>query len=350
MTTDMQGQIEVLLKEDRVYEPSPEFRAQANVSDPGIYDRARQDPEGFWAEQAENIDWIKPYDRVLEWEVPWAKWFVGGQLNASANCVDRHLETERRTKPAIVFEGEPGDTRTLTYEDLYREVNRAAAALKRHGVQKGDRVAIYMGMIPELPIAMLACARIGAPHTVIFGGFSAESIADRVNDSGAKLMITADGTYRRGSKFALKPLVDRALETSPTVEKVLVVNRTDQPDVKMQDGRDSWWDEELEKSGTDIVEPAPLDSEHPLYILYTSGTTGKPKGMLHTTGGYLVGTSTTHRMIFDLKENDVFWCTADIGWVTGHSYIVYGPLANGATCVMYEGTPDYPDKDRFWAL
>src|SRR5215216_3368775 len=204
MTTEMQGHIEVLLKEDRVYEPSPEFRAQANVSDPSIYDRARQDPEGFWAEQARNIEWMKPFDKVLDWDAPWAKWFVGGQLNASANCVDRHLKTQRRTKPAIIFEGEPGDTRTLTYEDLYREVNAAAAALKRLGVQKGDRVAIYMGMIPELPIAMLACARIGAPHTVIFGGFSAESIADRVNDSGAKLMITADGTYRRGGKFALK--------------------------------------------------------------------------------------------------------------------------------------------------
>jgi acetyl-CoA synthetase len=349
MATEAQSAIGGLLKEDRRYEPSPEFRAQANVSDPSIYERARRDPEGYWAEQAKNIEWIKPYDNVLEWDAPWAKWFVGGQLNASANCVDRHLKTERRTKRAIIFEGEPGDTRTLTYEDLHREVNRAAAALKRLGVRKGDRVAIYMGMIPELPIAMLACARLGAPHTVIFGGFSAESIADRVNDSQAKLMITADGTNRRGSKFALKPIVDQALESCPGVEQVLVVSRTQQP-VDMQEGRDLWWHEELDKSGTEIVEPEPLDSEHPLYILYTSGTTGKPKGMLHTTGGYLVGTSTTHRDVFDLKDEDVFWCTADIGWVTGHSYIVYGPLANGATCVIYEGTPDYPDKDRFWEI
>jgi acetyl-CoA synthetase len=351
MATEVQGAIDALLQEDRRYEPSPEFRAQANVSDPAIYERARQDPEAFWAEQASNVDWIRPYDKVLEWDVPTAKWFVGGQLNASANCLDRHLDGPRRTKTAILWEGEPGDTRALTYEDLHREVNRAAAALKRLGVQKGDRVAIYLGMVPELPIAMLACARIGATHTVIFGGFSAESIADRVQDCEARLVITADGTYRRGGKFQLKPLVDRALESCPSVEKVLVLNRTHQPaEVAMQQGRDIWWHEELERSGAEIVPPEPLDSEHPLYILYTSGTTGKPKGMLHTTGGYLVGTSSTHRAIFDLKEDDVFWCTADIGWVTGHSYVVYGPLTNGATCVMYEGTPDYPDKDRFWAL
>jgi acetyl-CoA synthetase len=351
MATDVQGTIDALLKEDRRYEPSDEFRAQANVSDPAIYERAEKDPEGFWAEQAQDLEWIKPYDKVLEWDVPWAKWFVGGQINASANCVDRHANGARRDKAAIVWEGEPGDTRVLSYADLLREVNRAAGALKRLGVEKGDRVAIYMGMVPELPIAMLACARIGAPHTVIFGGFSAESIADRLQDCEAKLVVTADGTYRRGSKFALKPLVDRALESCPSVAKVLVVNRThESAEVQMDQGRDLWWGEELDRSGDETVQPEPLDSEHPLYILYTSGTTGKPKGMLHTTGGYLVGTSATHRAIFDLKEDDVFWCTADIGWVTGHSYVVYGPLANGATCLMYEGTPDYPDKDRFWSL
>ncbi len=351
MSTELQGTIDALLQEDRRYEPSAEFHAQANVKDPAVYERAGRDPEGFWAEQARNIDWITPYHTVLEWDVPWAKWFVGGQLNATANCVDRHAHGSRRDKPAIVWEGEPGDTKVLTYADLYREVNRAASALKRLGVQQGDRVALYLGMVPELAIAMLACARIGAPHTVIFGGFSAESIADRVNDCEAKLVVTADGTYRRGSKFGLKLHVDRALESCPSVDKVLVVNRTHDPaEVNMVPGRDLWWHAEVDRSGSEIVPPEPLDSEHPLYILYTSGTTGKPKGMLHTTGGYLVGTATTHQAVFDLKDDDVYWCTADIGWVTGHSYVVYGPLANGATCVMYEGTPDYPDKDRFWAL
>ncbi len=345
------GAIDALLQEDRRYEPSDEFKAQANWHDPAIYQQADADYEGFWAEQAKAIDWFKPWSKVLEWNVPLAKWFVGAEVNASYNCVDRHLGTWRRNKAAIVFEGEPGDQRVLTYRDLYRDVNRCAAALKRLGVKKGDRVVIYLGMIPELPIAMLACARIGAPHTVVFAGFSADSIADRVNDCQASFAITADGGWRRGSKIPLKTTMDKALDSCPTIKNVLVVNRTDDPKaVPMTSGRDIWWHRALEESGAAIVEPERLDAEHPLYILYTSGTTGKPKGMLHTTGGYLVGTSCTHKYIFDLKEEDVFWCTADIGWVTGHSYIVYGPLANGATTIIYEGSPDFPDKDRFWAI
>jgi acetyl-CoA synthetase len=341
-----------LLHEDRRYPPSANFVKQANWNDEGIYKRAEADPEAFWEEQAQALEWAKPWDKVLEWDPPWAKWFVGAQINASYNCLDRHLQGPRKNKTAILFEGEPGDVQTLTYADLHREVNRAAAALKRLGIQKGDRVALYLGMIPELAIAMLACARIGAPHTVIFGGFSAESLADRMNDCEAKLLITGDGAWRRGSKFPLKEQADKALESCPTVQKVLVVNRTDEDRsaLPMRADRDVWWHEALDEAGSQQVEPEPLDSEHPLYVLYTSGTTGKPKGMLHTTGGYLVGTASTHRYVFDLKEDDIYWCTADIGWVTGHSYIVYGPLANGATVVMYEGTPDYPDKDRFWDI
>jgi acetyl-CoA synthetase len=350
-TPAAQGTIAALLQEDRRYAPSEEFTAQANWRDPAIYERARKDPEAYWAEMAGMIEWFKPWDNVLEWSVPWAKWFVGAQTNVAYNCVDRHLKTERRNKAAIVWEGEPGDERVLTYNDLYREVNRAAVALKRLGVKKGDRVAIYMGMVPELPIAMLACARIGAPHTVVFGGFSPESLRDRILDSQARLVITADGAWRRGSRVPLKANVDEALEECPDVERVLVLNRTDDPrTVPMKEGRDHWWHRALAESGNQTVEPEPLDSEHPLYILYTSGTTGKPKGQLHTTGGYLVGTAATTKYIFDLKETDLYWCTADIGWVTGHSYIVYGPLANGATSFMYEGTPDFPDKDRFWQL
>jgi acetyl-CoA synthetase len=347
----VEGSIGALLQEDRRYPPTEEFKAQANWNDPGVYERADSDLEGFWAEQARLIDWYTPWDRVLEWDPPAAKWFAGAELNASYNCVDRHLKSWRHNKAAIIFEGEPGDSRVLTYRDLYREVNRCAAALKRLGVNKGDRVAIYLGMIPELVIAMLACARIGAPHTVIFAGFSADSIADRVTDSGATFAITSDGGWRRGNRLPLKETLDKALESSPTVKKVLVVNRTDNPaQVTMTEGRDIWWHDALNESGAQIVEPERLDAEHPLYILYTSGTTGTPKGMLHTTGGYMVGTASTHKYIFDVKDEDVFWCTADIGWVTGHSYIVYGPLANGATCVVYEGSPDYPDKDRFWAI
>ncbi|GAC1450738.1 MAG: acetate--CoA ligase [Ktedonobacterales bacterium] len=344
--------IDALLQEKRRFPPPPEFAAHAVQRDPQVYQRAHDDPDAFWAEAAARLDWFKRWDRVLEWEAPWAKWFVGGELNASYNCVDRHAATWRRNKAALVWEGEPGDSRVLTYHDLYREVNRAAAMLLDLGVRKGDRVALYMPMIPELPIAMLACARIGAPHTVIFGGFSAEALRDRVNDSQAKLVITADGGWRRGNIVPLKDMTDAALEGTTIVERVLVVRRVgaEARSVTMQAGRDVWWDEAMANASQRLVEPARLDSEHPLYIMYTSGTTGKPKGQLHTTGGYLTGTSLTHQWIFDLKEDDVYWCTADIGWVTGHSYIVYGPLANGATVVMYEGSPDFPDKDRFWAV
>ncbi len=351
-STSAASTIDALLQETRRFPPPPAFAAQANVRDAAVYQRAKENPETFWAEAAERLDWFKKWDTVLEWDAPWAKWFVGGELNASYNCVDRHLATWRRNKAAIIFEGEPGDTRVLTYRDLYREVNRFAAVLKQLGVQKGDRVAFYMPMIPELTIGLLACARIGAPHTVIFGGFSAEALRDRIQDSQAKLCVTADGGWRRGSVVPLKDTTDQAVAECPSIEHVLVVRRVG-PDVRqvtMREGRDVWLHEALDDATQTIVEPERLDSEHPLYIMYTSGTTGKPKGQLHTTGGYLVGTSLTHAWIFDLKEDDVYWCTADIGWVTGHSYIVYGPLANGATTVMYEGAPDFPDKDRFWAL
>ncbi len=345
------GTIEALLREDRSYKPSGEFREQANWNDPEVYERAKKDPESFWADMAQAIDWFKPWSQVLEWKLPSAQWYVGAQLNACYNCVDRHLKTWRKNKAAIIWEGEPGDQRVLTYQDLYREVNRCALALKRLGIQKGDRVAIYMGMIPELAIAMLACARIGAPHTVVFGGFSPDSLRDRIQDSEAKLLITADGAWRRGSNVPLKENADKAVAECPTLKAVLVVNRVmDATRVPMKEDRDHWWHREMERSGSETVEPEALDSEHPLYILYTSGTTGKPKGLLHTTGGYMVGTTVTTKYIFDLKEEDTYWCAADIGWVTGHSYIVYGPLSNGATGVMYEGAPDFPDKDRFWAM
>jgi acetyl-CoA synthetase len=344
--------IEALLQEHRKFPPSAEFTANANVRDPSVYQRAHDDPEGFWAEAANRLDWFERWDKVLEWDAPWAKWFVGGKLNASYNAVDRHNKTWRRNKAAIIWEGEPGDSRVLTYGDLYREVNQFAAVLLDLGVTKGDRVAFYMPMIPELAIGMLACARIGAPHTVIFGGFSAEALRDRANDSQAKVVVTADGGWRRGNVIPLKDITDAAVAEAPSVEKVLVVRRlaAGVRDVKMTDGRDIWYHDALARASRRIVEPESLDSEHPLYIMYTSGTTGKPKGQLHTTAGYLVGTSLTHEWIFDLKEDDVYWCTADIGWVTGHSYIVYGPLTNGATVVMYEGAPDFPDKDRFWAI
>ena len=346
-----QGAISALLQEDRRYPPSSEFTAQANAGDAGIYERAKADPEAFWAEQAQNLDWMEPYKTVLEWDVPWAKWFVGGKLNASVNCVDRHTKTWRKNKAAIIWEGEPGDSRVMTFGDLYREVNQFAAALQKLGVKNGDRVAIYMGMIPELVVAMLACARLGAPHTVVFGGFSPESLRDRIQDCEAKILITADGGWRRGGKVPLKDNADKAVVECPTIQHVVVVNRTDDArHVPMHAPRDVWWHRLMDDAKHAIVEPEALDSEHPLYILYTSGTTGKPKGMLHTTAGYLCGTMTTSKYVFDLKDDDVYFCTADIGWVTGHSYIVYGPLANGATCVMYEGSPDYPDKDRFWDI
>ena len=351
MTEQKSGQFEALLQEERRYPPSKDFRAGANWNSETIYQRARQDPEAFWVEMAQGIDWFKPWTRVVDWNLPSAKWFVNAELNISYNCVDRHLQTWRKNKAAIIWEGEPGDQRVLTYQELYREVNRCADTLRRLGIKKGDRVAIYLGMVPELPVAMLACARIGAPHTVVFGGFSPESLRDRINDCDARLLVTADGGWRRGAVVRLKENADQALEGCPSIANVLVVNRTEDPQsVPMKAGRDRWWHQEIERSGEAVVAPESLDSEHPLYILYTSGTTGKPKGLLHTTGGYLVGVRATTRYIFDLKEEDTYWCAADIGWVTGHSYIVYGPLANGATTVMYEGAPDYPDKDRFWSI
>ena len=343
------GSIEALLQEDRTFPPPEAFVRQANISDPNVYAEAAADPEAFWARFAAELDWFKPWDKTLEWNPPYAQWFVGGQLNASYNCIDRHLASARRNKAAIIWEGEPGDRQVYTYWDLYREVCRFANGLKSLGVQKGDRVTIYLPMVPELPIAMLACARVGAAHSVIFGGFSAESIRDRLDDSQSKVMITADGGYRRGGIVQLKQNADASLEGATPVEKVVVVRRTGHADDRMVDGRDVWW-HDLVADQPLTCAPEPMDSEDMLYMLYTSGTTGKPKGIVHTTGGYLTGTYATTKWIFDLKEDDVYWCTADIGWVTGHSYIVYGPLANGATSVMYEGSPDYPDRDRFWAI
>jgi acetyl-CoA synthetase len=340
--------IEALLKEGRKFPPPKAFSKVARVKSAAIYREARKDPVRFWERQARELRWLKPWRKALEWKLPYAKWFIGGKLNVSDNCLDRHVEGPRRNKAAIVWEGEPGDSRVLTYRDLWREVNRFAAALRRHGVKKGDTVTIYMPMVPELPIAMLACARIGAPHNVVFGGFAPESLRDRINDCGAKVVITADGSYRRGGMVPLKKNTDAALKECPQVTTVIVCKRTGQ-DIGWQADRDIWWDDFV-KGADAYLKPEPMDSEDMLYLLYTSGSTGKPKGIIHTTGGYLTGVTATHRMIFDLREEDVYWCTADIGWVTGHSYIVYGPLANGATTLMYEGTPDWPDKDRFWRI
>jgi len=343
--------IEALLQEQRVFPPPEAFARQANMNDPSIYEEAARDYEAFWAKWAgELLDWYERWHTILEWNPPYAKWFVGGKLNACYNCVDRHVKTWRRNKAAIIWEGEPGEERVLTYGDLHREVQKFANGLKSLGVRKGDRVCIYMPMTPEVVIAMLACARIGAPHSVVFGGFSAESLADRINDAQAKVLVTADGGWRRGAIVPLKRNADEALRHCPSVQKVVVFQRIGGDyTVPMQEGRDLWW-HELMANAPLTCEPEPLDSEHLLYLLYTSGSTGKPKGIMHTTGGYLTGVTLTTKWVFDLKDEDVYWCTADVGWVTGHSYIVYGPLANGATCVMYEGAPDYPDRDRFWAI
>ncbi len=341
-----------VLKESRVFAPSEAFVKQANVS---AEERERlvawadKDPDGFWAAQAESLHWFTKWNKVLDWSnPPFAKWFVGGTINASDNCLDRHLNSARKNKAAIIWEGEPGDTRTLTYQQLHREVCKFANGLKSLGVAKGDRVTIYMPLTPEAAIAMLACARIGAVHSVIFGGFSAEAVADRNNDAAAKVVITADAGWRRGKIVPLKANVDAALDKSPTVKTCVVFNRCHQP-VHMKPGRDIWWEDIMSDASADCP-PEQLDSEHPLFILYTSGSTGKPKGVLHTTGGYMLGASLTHKWIFDIKDDDVYWCTADVGWITGHTYTVYGPLANGATILMYEGAPNHPAEDRFWDL
>ncbi len=337
-----------LLHEERRFPPSEEFAANA-VAKADLYERAAADRLAFWEEQARALAWEKPWDRTLEWDAPFAKWFSGGTLNVAYNCVDRHVEAGLGDRVAIHWEGEPGDTRTITYADLQRDVCKATNALIELGVAKGDRVAIYMPMIPETVVAMLACARLGAPHSVVFGGFSSDALRSRIADADAKLVITTDGGYRRGSVSALKPAVDEAVAESPSVTGVLVVRRTGQ-DVAWTEGRDHWWHEVVDRQSEQHT-PEAHDSEHPLYILYTSGTTAKPKGILHTTGGYLTQVAYTHRNVFDLRpETDVYWCSADVGWVTGHSYIVYGPLANGATQVMYEGTPDTPHKGRWWEI
>jgi acetyl-CoA synthetase len=344
----MTDRIETLLDEQRTFPPAPAFCERAHVRDQDAYTRAQRDREGYWAEWARQLEWIRPWDQVLAWTPPHAKWFVGGKLNASVNCLDRHVKAGRGARVALIWEGEPGEVRRLTYAELHAQVSQFGNVLKGLGVSKGDRVAIYLPMVPEVAVAMLACARIGAPHTVVFGGFSAESLRDRINDAAATVLITADGGYRRGSVVPLKQNADDAVSETPSIQHVVVLKRTGQA-IAMQSGRDHWWDDLMAKAATDCP-PESMDAEDPLYILYTSGTTGKPKGILHTTGGYLTHVYATTKWVFDLKDDDVFWCTADVGWVTGHSYVVYGPLALGVTEVMYEGAPDHPGKDRFWSI
>ncbi len=342
--------IDSVLTETRIFDSSPEFRSKARIPSmeeyERLYEQAKTDPGTFWAGIASQLTWFKPWNKVLDWNCPWAKWFEGGELNLSYNCLDRHIATWRRNKAAIIWEGEPGEVQTLTYQQLLTEVCKLANVLKGLGIRKGDRVAIYMGMCPALPIAMLACARLGAPHTVIYGGFSANALVDRITDSQASLVITQDGGYRRGNEIRLKSAVDEAVLSCPSVKNVITFKRTGTPQTMVRE-RDHWW-HELMANASDDCPAEPVDAEHPLYLLYTSGTTGKPKGILHTTGGYSVGTYATMQWVFDIKDEDIFWCTADIGWVTGHSYIVYGPLQNGATTVMYEGAPNFPEPDRFW--
>ena len=340
--------IDSLLREKERYTASDAFRKNALVKDEKLLERAAKDPEGYWAEEAGRLHWIKRWEKVLQWDAPFARWFVGGKINVSQNCLDRHVRTPLRNKAAIVWEGEPGDKKVLTYHMLWHEVNKFANVLKGLGVKRGDRVTIYMPMIPELPIAMLACSRIGAVHSVIFGGFSSKAVHDRVEDSHSEVVVTADGGYRRGGIVNLKKAVDDGVGDVPFVRHVVVYQRTKDA-VPMKAGRDVWWHDAMAKAD-DWCEPEAMDATDPLFVLYTSGTTGKPKGVLHSTGGYLVGIAATHRLVFDLHDDDFYWCTADIGWVTGHSYIVYGPLANGATSFMYEGSPDFPKPDRWWHL
>jgi len=348
----MEKNIESYLKETRVFKPAPTFAKNARIGSLAQYRRMHREsirqPEKFWAREARELSWQKPWRKVLEWKAPFAKWFVGGKLNVSENCLDRHLRGPRRNKAALIWEGEPGDKRIFTYQQLHREVCRFANVLKRNKIRKGDRVIIYMPAIPETAIAMLACARIGAIHSVVFGGFSAESIRDRIADCGATAVITADGGYRRGAIVPLKRNVDEALKGAATIRRVIVFRRAGN-DIHIEEGRDVWWHRELEYVNAKCPAVA-LDSEHPLYILYTSGSTGKPKGILHTTGGYLVGIYSSTKYVFDLREDDIYWCTADVGWVTGHSYVIYGPLAAGATTLMYEGAPNWPEPDRFWEI
>jgi acetyl-CoA synthetase len=348
----MNHQIDTLLSEKRRFPATAEFAARAAAT-ASLY-VAGQDWKRFWEEQARGLEWMSLWTRALDWKPPHARWFVGGKLNASSNCLDRHVRGPRRNKAAIIWEGEPGDRRTLTYWELSREVGRCANALKHLGVRRGDRVAIYLPMIPEAVVAMLACARIGAVHSVVFGGFSAESLRDRINDAGAVALITADGGYRRGQVLPLKRMADTALAETPTIKHCVVVRRgagaaADESFAQMVEGRDHWWHELLNTESANC-KPEPMEAEDLLFILYTSGTTGKPKGIVHTTGGYLTHVTSTARYVFDLRDEDVFWCTADIGWVTGHSYVVYGPLSNGATVLLYEGAPDWPERDRFWRI
>jgi acetyl-CoA synthetase len=346
--SEPQQHIDALLEEKRLFPPPQGFVDRALVADAAIYERAAREPEAFWAEQAERLEWSRPWDTVMEWTPPFVKWFVGGTLNASVNCLDRHVAAGGGDKVAYHWEGEPGDTRTLTYRELLEEVCRLANGLRSLGVGKGDRVNIYLGMVPELPIAMLACARIGAPHSVVFGGFSAESLRDRINDAEAKVLITADGAWRRGQVVPLKANADEAVRECPTIEHVITVRRCGN-DHAFTEGRDIWYHDLVGDQPTESA-PEEMDAEDLLYLLYTSGTTGKPKGIAHTTGGYLTQVAATHRMIFDIHDDDIYWCAADCGWVTGHSYIVYGPLANHTTGIMYEGAPDWPDKDRWWSI